>query len=127
VREQHFEVRGVAASGEASDFRLVAGARAQQRALRRLMAPRPSEQQVGRERVKQDRARRPGGKDALDLVRNDDRPAGRISEVCGAGNARCNCYDCQSAQYRTAIDIHAGTPDRLVTSLLKRDFNRRLP
>jgi hypothetical protein len=40
--EQHLEVRRVAAPGEAPDLGLVAGARTQQRTLRRLVAPSPS-------------------------------------------------------------------------------------
>src|SRR5262249_59756695 len=88
--EQRFEVGRVAAPGEPSDFGLVAGTRAQQRALRRLVASRPSAPEVGGERVKEDRRRGPGSEDALDPVGNSDGAAGRVSERGATRKARCN-------------------------------------
>jgi hypothetical protein len=47
----------------------------------------PSEQEIGGERVKEDRRRRPGREDALDPVGNSDGASGRTKPRAGAMRA----------------------------------------
>ena len=63
--EHRLQVRGVAAAGDASQLGPAGDARPQELELLGAIGARPSEQQLGRQRVELDRRRRPGREDAL--------------------------------------------------------------
>ncbi len=85
--DQYFEIGRVAATRETSNFGLVAGARSQQGALRRVRVPRPAKQQFGRKCVEQERRRRPAGKNMLDLIGDRDGAPGSVGQCKCPGEA----------------------------------------
>ena len=100
-----FQVGGIAAPGDAADLRPCADVRQHIGALFRPVGARPADQQVGRQRIEQDRGRRSGRENARDLFRDRQRAAGRIGDRCrtrtGAAQAARPCR-----QKGSAADCH---------------------
>ena len=104
--EEHFEICGVAAAGEAADLGFVAGTRAEKAALGGRRAPRPSQQQFGRECVEQDRCRRPGSEHALDFLRDRDGAAAIVGRRCGLRNAWRQQRRRKACQESASVNAH---------------------
>jgi len=82
--DYRFQIGGVAASGEAADLRPGADVGQQELPLLGAVGAWPAEQQLGGERIEQNRRRRPGREHAGDVGGDRDRSAGRVCQRCGA-------------------------------------------
>ena len=81
-RDHAFQIGGVAAARDTPDLGARADLRQHIHALFRPVGARPAKQQLGRERIKQDRGRRAGREHARDFFRYRQRAAGRVGDRC---------------------------------------------
>ena len=106
--EQNFEICRVAAAGQPTNLGLVAPARAQKFALLGIMAAGPTDEEIGRKRVEENRRRRPGCEDTFNLFRNRKRATTRIGDG-RACKARREDRGRRAAQERSAMQQHQST------------------
>ena len=81
-RDNVLKVGEVAAPGESADLRPRANRGQQERACFRPVAVWPAQQQIRRQRIKQNCGGRPSGKDALDACRRRYGPASIVGDRC---------------------------------------------
>ena len=112
-RQHDFEIGGVAAAGDAADLGPGADIRQHVDAFFRPVGARPAEQQIGRQRIEQDRGRRPCGKHASDLLRHRHGAARRVGDGRGAAGARRKQRSRAAQHQRPPVKLHR-LPHRFV-------------
>lgn len=108
--EHGFEIGAVAATGDAADLGPVADAGQQEFAFLRPIGARPADQEVGRERVDQDRRGRTGRKDALDLAGHRHFAAGAVADGGGTGEAWGGQRRAETGENGAAIRMRTPSP-----------------
>ena len=110
--EHDLDVRGVAATGQASERRKIGVLGRNERPLVRPERRRPAEQLLGREREHEHRRRRTGREDALDLRRDLGPAAGVVGDGARRlpARERRNEREGDAASEKIASRPHAGAP-----------------